>query len=154
MVVLADGENANLILELLDAGAKGFIPTSVSLEVAIEAMRLVRAGGTFVPASSLLASRSMVEQPAPRMKARADNIFTERQSAVVEMLRQGKANKIIAYELNMRESTVKVPYSQYHAKVACDRIAPSRLPVSVNDAERPISSEYNCLSRLTPITKD
>nr|WP_246482341.1 LuxR C-terminal-related transcriptional regulator [Methylopila capsulata] len=34
--------------------------------------------------------------------------FTARQAAVVDALRQGKANKIIAYELNMRESTVKV----------------------------------------------
>ena len=31
-----------------------------------------------------------------------------RQAAVIEALRRGKANKIIAYELNMRESTVKV----------------------------------------------
>ena len=36
------------------------------------------------------------------------DIFTTRQAAVVEAVRQGKANKIIAYELNMRESTVKV----------------------------------------------
>jgi DNA-binding NarL/FixJ family response regulator len=28
--------------------------------------------------------------------------------AVVEALRRGRANKIIAYELNLRESTVKV----------------------------------------------
>ena len=33
---------------------------------------------------------------------------TARQAAVVDALRQGKSNKIIAYELNMRESTVKV----------------------------------------------
>jgi DNA-binding NarL/FixJ family response regulator len=31
-----------------------------------------------------------------------------RQAAVIEALRQGKPNKIIAYELEMRESTVKV----------------------------------------------
>jgi DNA-binding NarL/FixJ family response regulator len=35
-------------------------------------------------------------------------MFTARQAAVVEALRRGKANKIIAYELKMRESTVKV----------------------------------------------
>jgi len=35
-------------------------------------------------------------------------MFTARQAAVVEALRRGKANKVIAYELNMRESTVKV----------------------------------------------
>jgi DNA-binding NarL/FixJ family response regulator len=35
-------------------------------------------------------------------------MFTVRQTAVVKALRQGKPNKIIAYELKMKESTVKV----------------------------------------------
>ncbi len=35
-------------------------------------------------------------------------MFTVRQAEVVEALRKGKANKIIAYELKLRESTVKV----------------------------------------------
>jgi DNA-binding NarL/FixJ family response regulator len=35
-------------------------------------------------------------------------MFTTREAAVVEALRKGKANKIIAYELNLCESTVKV----------------------------------------------
>ena len=35
-------------------------------------------------------------------------MFTARQAAVVEALQRNKANKIIAYELKMRESTVKV----------------------------------------------
>jgi len=37
-----------------------------------------------------------------------NGMFTARQMAVVDALRRGKANKIIAYELEMRESTVKV----------------------------------------------
>ena len=39
---------------------------------------------------------------------RQARLFTNRQSAVFEALKRGKANKTIAYELNMRESTVKV----------------------------------------------
>jgi len=35
-------------------------------------------------------------------------MFTSRQAAVVDSLLKGKANKIIAYERNMCESTVKV----------------------------------------------
>ncbi|WP_136625483.1 response regulator transcription factor, partial [Mesorhizobium norvegicum] len=35
-------------------------------------------------------------------------MFTIREAAVVEALKKGKANKIIAYELNLCESTVKV----------------------------------------------
>ena len=34
--------------------------------------------------------------------------FTQRQSQILDCLRRGMANKLIAYELNMRENTVKV----------------------------------------------
>ena len=107
LVILADGEDPGYVLEAIDAGAKGFIPTSVTIEVVSEALKLMRAGGTFVPASSLLASRALAGKGGST-RVRSEGIFTERQSAVVEKLTQGKANKIIAYELNMRESTVKV----------------------------------------------
>lgn len=106
VIVLADGEQAQRILEVLDLGARGYIPTSVSLEVAIEAMILVGVGGTFIPASSLTSSRSSIQSNG--CASLLHGTFTARQAAVVEALRKGKANKIIAYELNMRESTVKV----------------------------------------------
>ncbi|WP_207482582.1 LuxR C-terminal-related transcriptional regulator [Arenibaculum pallidiluteum] len=106
VVLVSENEEVARILEALDNGAKGYIPMSVSLKVAVEAIRLVRAGGIFVPASSLIASRRSIEEAAaPRL--RCNGLFTERQVAVVQAVRQGKANKIIAHELNMRESTVK-----------------------------------------------
>ncbi len=106
-IVLADVEDTEKIVGALENGACGYIPTTLSLDVALGAMRLVKAGGTFVPAASLLSAHRIataIEQdrrPSPSM-------FTARQIAVVEALRRGKANKLIAYELNMCESTVKV----------------------------------------------
>jgi len=44
----------------------------------------------------------------PQRPNELTRIFTLRQAEVVQALRKGKANKIIAYELNLRESTVKV----------------------------------------------
>lgn len=106
-IILADGDELDRIVSLLDSGARGYIPTTLSLDVAIEAVRLVRAGGVFVPASSLSAARRQGEV-APAQMPCASGIFTARQAAVVDALRRGKANKVIAYELKMRESTVKV----------------------------------------------
>jgi DNA-binding NarL/FixJ family response regulator len=107
MVLLSEDEDVANILGALDKGARGFIPTSLSLEVVIEAMQLIRAGGTFVPASSLLASRNAIADTVSEKTGRT-SLFTPRQAAVVNALRQGKSNKVIAYEINMRESTVKV----------------------------------------------
>jgi DNA-binding NarL/FixJ family response regulator len=106
-ILLSDAEEPDQIVEAISQGARGYIPTSVPLDVVVEVMRLVKAGGTFVPASSLIASiRSNDGIMASQQNG--NGLFTARQAAVVEALRRGKANKIIAYELNMRESTVKV----------------------------------------------
>jgi DNA-binding NarL/FixJ family response regulator len=107
VVVVADSDEPAEILAALESGAQGYIPTSVKVRVAAEALALVRVGGTFVPASSVLALRDMIHASArgPRTLA---GMFTTREAAVVEALRKGKANKIIAYELNLCESTVKV----------------------------------------------
>jgi DNA-binding NarL/FixJ family response regulator len=105
IIVLSDAENLDSITYALNAGARGYLATSVSLEVAMEAIHLVIAGGTYVPASIVFAAHRSWQVPGIQKHL---DIFTPRQVAVVEALRRGKANKIIAYELNMRESTVKV----------------------------------------------
>jgi DNA-binding NarL/FixJ family response regulator len=107
VVVLSDVEDTGEIVDALAAGVRGWIPTSLSLDVAVHAIRLVNAGGTFVPARSLLTMEHNLDN-SPQAPPLRDSIFTARQLAVIEALRRGKANKIIAYELNMRESTVKV----------------------------------------------
>jgi DNA-binding NarL/FixJ family response regulator len=105
-VVLSDNEDPDIIVEMLGKNIRGYVPTSLSISIALHAMDLARAGGVFVPASSLVAAHSSPEASATAPKG--SSLFTARQAAVVEALRRGKANKIIAYELKMRESTVKV----------------------------------------------
>jgi DNA-binding NarL/FixJ family response regulator len=107
LILLADAEEPSQIVDALERGARGYIATSSSMAIAIEAVRLVRAGGVYVPAESMMA--------ANRSKASADgersgsgSKFTARQSAVLSSLRKGMSNKVIAHQLDMRESTVKV----------------------------------------------
>jgi DNA-binding NarL/FixJ family response regulator len=107
VVVLSDIDDLGQILRVLECGARGYIPTSVGVEVCIEAIGLAVAGGIFLPASSVLAVRHLIETERPEAQPMA-GMFTLRQAEVVQALRKGKANKIIAYELNLRESTVKV----------------------------------------------
>jgi DNA-binding NarL/FixJ family response regulator len=49
-----------------------------------------------------------ISSAGPRDSSGKPIQFTARQWDVLERLKQGKQNKIIAYELNMCESTVKV----------------------------------------------
>jgi DNA-binding NarL/FixJ family response regulator len=107
VIVLADGESLERIVPVFEDGARGYIPTSLTLKVALDAMRLVKEGGVYLPQSSLAAA----QQGSAGGNGRAHplrQVFTGRQLEVLDALCQGKANKIIAYELDMCESTVKV----------------------------------------------
>jgi DNA-binding NarL/FixJ family response regulator len=108
IVLLADDVDSEHVLGALDRGARGYIPTSMPFDVAVKAIHLVRAGGTFVPVESLRAPKALPSHEASDAMTVPKGQFTTRQIAVIEALRRGKANKVIAFELNMRESTVKV----------------------------------------------
>lgn len=107
IVVVSDRTSPDHILNVISRGARGYIPTSLVLNIAIEALRLVRAGGVFIPADIVMdmqnSARKLSTAPEPSFAA-----FTPKQAAVIERIRKGKPNKTIAYELNMCESTVKV----------------------------------------------
>ncbi len=116
VIILADSDDFGQIVRAIEYGAKGYIPASVSISVCMELIALSVAGGVFVPASTLFAMRHLLESSNTTARPLA-GIFTDRQAEVVEALRRGKANKIIAYELNLRESTVKVHVRNIMKKV-------------------------------------
>jgi DNA-binding NarL/FixJ family response regulator len=109
VIVISDVEEPALMIAALERGAKGYVPMSLDLEVVISAIKLVHVGGTFVPASSLLAIRqTKAEGVHAAARKTALDILTERQLNVLEILRRGDPNKIIAHKLNMSEATVKI----------------------------------------------
>jgi DNA-binding NarL/FixJ family response regulator len=105
IVVLSSKYNFEFMRAVIGYGAKGYIPMTMGFEIAVEAVRFVLAGGTYVPAECLL---SAIPSAIPPSRPAASCAITSRELAVVRAIHQGKPNKIIAYELNMCESTVKV----------------------------------------------
>jgi DNA-binding NarL/FixJ family response regulator len=106
IIVLASTNDAKLAHAVIRWGAKGYIPVTMGFEIAIEVMRFVLAGGIYVPPDHLLAP-DRVSLQAPTTLSRP-NLLTSRELAVVRAIQEGKSNKIIAHELNMCLSTVKV----------------------------------------------
>ncbi|WP_158932495.1 response regulator transcription factor [Acidisphaera sp. S103] len=104
-------QHQTIMRSALESGARGFVPTQTAgLPITSAAISLVSAGGTFVPADLMLT--------APRNHSPGRlNRLTSRQSAVFTRLQLGKTNKIIAYELGMCESTVKVHVRNIMRKV-------------------------------------
>ena len=50
VIVLSDRDDVEDVNEALTYGVRGYIPTSVEAEVAFAALRLIDAGGTYIPA--------------------------------------------------------------------------------------------------------
>ena len=109
-VVLSDKDDAEEVDRALTHGARGYIPTSVECEVAVAALRFISAGGTFVPANTLRSAAARPgDQPDVERQGRYGRTnLTPRELSVIDLLRQGKPNKLIARQLDMQENTVKV----------------------------------------------
>jgi len=107
VLVISDVDDSGSMARALTAGVRGYVPTiNTSIRVTIEIMRLVTAGGVFAPVTA-----SMLQQACGQSPAAADvptDRFTPRQLTVLEHLKRGSANKVIAHKLSMSEGTVKV----------------------------------------------
>ena len=100
VIVLSPNESIGAVRAAFESGARGYIPsTNTGLDLLIKVLPFVNAGGTYVPPSILA--------PAELSQKHLQGL-TEREELILELLKKGKPNKIIAYELGLSESTVKV----------------------------------------------
>ena len=110
IVVLSDVSAIEpaIVREVLNRGASGFVMTdSTSLQMVVSAISLVGSGGTFVPRDFLFMDRQPAQVSVSRPLSEVGRL-TQREIAVLGLMKHGKPNKIIAHELGMSASTVKV----------------------------------------------
>jgi DNA-binding NarL/FixJ family response regulator len=113
LVVLSGEEDARIIRSLVEHGAAGFIPKSSSREELISALKLVLAGGTYLPRIALgplPVSNSNNDGHADSHKDMSMRL-SRRQFEVLMKAVQGKSNKVIAKELEISDHTVKAHLS-------------------------------------------
>jgi DNA-binding NarL/FixJ family response regulator len=103
VVVISANSDRESILGVLDSGANGFIPKTSKPEVIIAALRLVAAGGVYVPPEAI---EDLAVQ-MPLRTARESMDLTERQRDVLRLILKGYNNERIAAELAIAPNTVK-----------------------------------------------
>ena len=112
VVVISASEDPADITRALDAGAMGFIPKSQPTAVLLNALRLVLAGGVYLPPAMLkqpTAKSAESLRPTSGGAMHYRNLgLTERQAQVLGLLVQGMPNKVISRELDLAEGTVKI----------------------------------------------
>jgi DNA-binding NarL/FixJ family response regulator len=162
-VVLSDRDDVEEVNRALTHGARGYIPTSVDCEVAVAALRLIGAGGTFVPAVALRSTSAKPDdQPEGGRQRRSDALdLTPRELSVIDLLREGKPNKLIARELDVEENTVKVHVrnilkklnaaNRTHAAFVANRLfGHDAKPVALPSPFPPIDHAQGRLSAVVP----
>jgi len=124
IAVFSDSEKYGLGLRCIQAGARGFIPTTSSLPVTISAMRLILNGGIYFPFELLAEIESPTDHHisagAPSRepdRARFGTLqagqlrqlgLSKRETQILELLQQGSGNKHIAETLGISDNTVMV----------------------------------------------
>jgi len=117
VVVLSASEQPATVTRAIDSGAMGFIPKTSSNQLLIDALRLVLAGGVYLPLEVL---RQHPATPGQALRGATgafrsgstvsphDIGLTARQASVLALMVQGKPNKLICRDLNLAEGTVKI----------------------------------------------
>lgn len=109
VVVVSDRDGRAAVFEALRLGARAYVPSSLDPEILVETLRFVHKGGSFIPLDVL------VSLPGQRGAAQHATVegsgslgLTNGELRVLELLRRGQPNKVIARALEIEESTVKV----------------------------------------------
>lgn len=117
VVIMSDEVEPWSELEALRQGIRGYIPTTLSPSIAIRAIRLVQAGGTFLPSGIIPNKKEHKETTLKPRFGASPRDLTARQQEVLDLIRLGKPNKLIAAELKISQSTVKVYVRQIMKKL-------------------------------------
>jgi DNA-binding NarL/FixJ family response regulator len=105
IVVVSAATSDEIMRSSITYGASGFIPKSFSKDMIGQAMSKVMDGEVFLPDE--LDRLSGLHLGIPEKLGERLSALTQGELRVLELLAKGKSNKIIAYELGIKESTVK-----------------------------------------------
>lgn len=110
IVVLSASAEQRDISAALNMGAMGYVSKMAPREVMLSALRLVLQGGIYVPPQAIgmphFLGLKSIAQVAPPSSVE-ELALTDRQRQVLNLIAQGKPNKVIARELQIAEPTVK-----------------------------------------------
>ena len=109
IVVVSDREDSAAVFEALLVGAHAYVPSTLDSAILFETLRFVHKGGTFIPLdllTTLIGHRKLAL--AAEIRRNDTRGLTDSELRVLELLKRGEPNKVIARALEIEEGTVKV----------------------------------------------
>jgi DNA-binding NarL/FixJ family response regulator len=106
VIVVSDREDWSAVFDALRHAVRAYFPSSLDPETLLETLRFVQKGGTFIPLNALIETRVHGKRSQGTRTEMRD--LTPSEQRVLELLKTGQPNKVIARELGIEETTVKV----------------------------------------------
>jgi DNA-binding NarL/FixJ family response regulator len=117
-IILTTFDDDDLLLEGLQAGAKGYLLKDISLSELVRAIRAVAGGGTAVhPIASERVVRHLESRETSFPRLDPPEPLTERELEVLRLMTGGYSNREIARALSVVEGTVKNHVSSILSKL-------------------------------------
>lgn len=122
MVAFSGDSDRNSIMEILDAGAKGYVSTTSSMDELISAIRAAAAGRVY------LCQAAATEMMESVRKARSGDTILKgqlggREEQVLRLIADGFSSKQIARNLQIAPSTVEVHRRNIMRKIGLHKVA-------------------------------
>lgn len=107
VVVISAITSDEVVQSVISAGAAGFIPKDAARETLLEAMMDIWDGKTYVPAGYKIPAKQSEADPTIGDISRKIAALSQQQARILSLICKGKPNKLIAYEMQLAEATVK-----------------------------------------------
>lgn len=123
VIALSMHSDRRFVIEMLRAGASGFVLKHAAYEELIQAIHMVVAGNSFLSSSIVdVVVRDYVKKLGGT-DSPAYNQLTNRERQVLQMLAEGHSTKEIAFTLNVSAKTVETHRLNIRDKLGIDSLA-------------------------------
>jgi DNA-binding NarL/FixJ family response regulator len=107
VIVISAITTEGVVQSVMAAGAAGFIPKDTGRQTFQDAMRDIWNGKTYVPPGYVLPTRTQATDRSVETISRKIAHLSQQQTRILSLICEGMPNKLIAYEMQLAEATVK-----------------------------------------------
>lgn len=107
VVILTVHESDQVVREVIEAGAHGYVVKADAGRTLVEAIRVLKAGGTYFTRRAQFVTDRRVGLRRPAGVGTSERRLTPRQREVLQLLTEGKSNKEIGVALGVATKTAE-----------------------------------------------